>query len=254
MDALLSKQPSQQKYCSQLSFVGKIYDSPFDALLSPVDDYCKGFLQGILQAQMLIYGYYFVDGVLSDELLNDINQSYKKIGQREALLTKRGLSHAMATQITQMERVALLERLNRRFRVRLYSYSNAKLSKEMPLNYGPVKYYEEMPFVFRYSNLNLNITLKDIRSGIPLRALDIMGSRGALFSNYQPELAEWFENGKDVILYDSLDDALDKADFYLKREDLREKIAVNGYQKVKEHFSYIGQITKMLKCSFEGLH
>lgn len=76
LDALMHKQPSQQKYYSQISFVGKIYDSPFDTLLAPADDYQKGYLQGILQAQMLTYGYYFVDEILPEKLLEDINQSY----------------------------------------------------------------------------------------------------------------------------------------------------------------------------------
>lgn len=249
LDTMLNKQLPQKKYCSQLSFVGKIYDSPLDTLLSPVDDYCKGFLQGILQAQMLVYGYYFVDDLISEKLLEDINHSYESLGQKEVMLTRRGLSHAVAVKITQIEREAFLMQANQQFDVHLYTYRNDALPEGMPLNYGLLKYYEEMPLVFRNSKLNLNITLKDIRSGIPLRALDIMGSRGALLSNYQPELAEWFEDGKDVILYDSLGDAMEKAEFYLKREDLREKIAVNGYQKVKEHFSYTKQIEKMLECS-----
>ena len=54
---------------------------------------------------------------------------------------------------------------------------------------------EELPCVFRYSKLNLNPTLKSIQSGIPLRALDIMGAKGVLLSNFQPELVEYFEDG-----------------------------------------------------------
>ena len=95
-----------------------------------------------------------------------------------------------------------------------------------------------MPCVFRHSKLNINPTLKSIQSGIPLRALDIMGARGVLLSNYQPELAEYFENEVDCIMYTCMEDAIAKADFYLKHDDLRQKIAVNGYQKVKQHFNY----------------
>ena len=132
-----------------------------------------------------------------------------------------------------------------RFDTRLYTYAGT-LPEGMPKNCGLLKYYEEMPFVFRHSHLNLNITLKDIRSGIPLRALDIMGSKGVLLSNYQPELAEWFQDNMDVILYGSLKEALDKMDFYLKHEDLRKKIALNGYWKVKRYFSYEERIRQIL--------
>lgn len=246
LDALLAGKTPLPKYCSQLSFVGKIYDSPLDTLLLPTDDYQKGYIQGILQAQMGVYGYYFVEGLISEEFLEAVNRSYEKLGQKEMRLTGRGLSHAIATKITQMERTAILKLVNGQYDTRLYTYRGA-LPEGMPPNYGPLKYYEEMPFVFRNSKLNLNVTLKDIRSGIPLRALDIMGSRGTLVSSYQPELAEMFEDGREVILYESLEDAMAKIDFYLRKDGLREKIARNGYLKVKEFFSYEKRVRELLK-------
>ena len=106
-----------------------------------------------------------------------------------------------------------------------------------------------MPGVFRFSKLNLNPTLKCIQSGIPLRALDIMGARGVLLSNYQPELAEHFIDGEDVIMYESMEDAFAKADFYLQHEDLRRQIANNGYLKVKEFFSYSEKINEMFQTA-----
>lgn len=105
---------------------------------------------------------------------------------------------------------------------------------------------EEMPCVFRYSKLNLNPTLKSIQSGIPLRALDIMGAKGVLLSNFQPELVEYFEDGQDLILYSSMEEAVEKAAYYLEHDDIREQIAQNGYEKIKEYFTYPDRIQKML--------
>ena len=45
-----------------------------------------------------------------------------------------------------------------------------------------------MPKIFKCSKINLNMTLRSIKSGIPQRAFDIMGCGGFLMSNYQPEL------------------------------------------------------------------
>ena len=112
---------------------------------------------------------------------------------------------------------------------------------------GPVKYLDEMPCVFRCSKLNLNPTLKSIQSGIPLRALDIMGAGGVLLSNFQPELAEYFEDGQDLILYSSMEEAVDKASYYLQHDELRKILAENGYRKVKEFFTYPDRIQKMLE-------
>lgn len=77
-------------------------------------------------------------------------------------------------------------------------------------------------------------------------ALDIMGSRGVLLSNFQPELAEYFNDGQDLILYSSMEEAVDKAAYYLKHDDARRQLALNGYEKIKEYFTYEDCIQKML--------
>ena len=128
---------------------------------------------------------------------------------------------------------------------RQYTTKPHSLSKKVH-SLGPVKYLDEMPCVFQSSKLNLNPTLKNIQSGIPLRALDIMGSRGVLLSNFQPELAEYFNDGQDLILYSSMEEAVDKAVYYLKHDDARRQLALNGYEKIKEYFTYEDRIQKML--------
>ena len=112
--------------------------------------------------------------------------------------------------------------------------------------YGPVKYFGEMNAVFRNSLLNLCPTLRSITSGIPLRALDILANKAVLFSNFQPELAEYFVDGQDVIMYESLKDAVSKAHYYLSHKDILSQIAVSGYEKAVKHFSYPDKVSKLL--------
>lgn len=59
------------------------------------------------------------------------------------------------------------------------------------MNKGPIDYYNEMPYVFNNSRINLNITLRSIKSGIPLRAMDICGAGGFLLSNYQADFYDF---------------------------------------------------------------
>ena len=40
--------------------------------------------------------------------------------------------------------------------------------------------------------------------------MDILGAGGFLLSNYQPELAEYFEDGKEVVMYHSRADLVEK--------------------------------------------
>ena len=61
------------------------------------------------------------------------------------------------------------------------------------------------------------------------------------------EIAEYFTDGESVILYESLEDAVYKADFYLKNQDLLKQIAAKGHRIVKEHFAYPGRIKEMFE-------
>lgn len=248
LDAL-SYTPAQiAAYQADVSFVGHLYDSPLDALLYPADEYCKGFVEGLIQAQLRVYGYNFLDDLIGDELLNRLNASFKQMGQTSVALSRRGLSYAIAAQITHLERTFLIEQMGELYDTHFYSTRPYDFSTPVK-SCGPVKYHTEMPGVFRYSRLNLCPTLRSIQSGIPLRSLDIMGAGGVLLANFQPELAEYFEDEKDLLLYGSMEEAFDKADFYLKHEELREKIAVNGHRKVRENFSYPARIQQMFEAA-----
>lgn len=246
LDKLKFTPAQQATYNADVSFVGQLYTSPLDILLYSADTYTKGYIEGILQAQLRVYGYYFVDELITDELLECINASFQSIGQSNIQLNHRGLSYAIASQITHLERSFLLEQLGELFDTKFYSTSDGNLQGGVKYC-GPAKYFTEMPCIFRHSKLNLNPTLRSIRSGIPLRALDIMGARGALLSNYQPELAEYFEDGRDVIMYSSLEEAFDKCTYYLQNQDLLQNIASNGYQKTKTHFNYPDKLNELLK-------
>lgn len=250
LDTITITKQENRKYQCDISFVGKIYESPLETLLMMADPFTKGYIEGILQAQLRIYGYYFIEDLITEEVLDQINQSFRKIGQNKISLNQRGLSFAVSTQITQFERSFLLNELAQHLDTRFYTTQSVLLDHKVKIQ-GPVTYFQEMPIVFRCSKLNLNPTLKCIQSGIPLRALDVMGSKGVLLSNYQPELAEVFENEREVLWYDSLEDAVEKAQFYVKKDTLLNKIAENGYQKVKKQFSYQDRISVLLSKVLE---
>ena len=75
---------------------------------------------------------------------------------------------------------------------------------------GTVDYSTDMNKVFKLSKINLNITLPSIRSGIPLRALDIMGAGGFLLTDYRMDFSDVIEPGIDMVCYTSIEDAVSK--------------------------------------------
>lgn len=111
---------------------------------------------------------------------------------------------------------------------------------------GPVDYYDTMPYIFQHSRINLNITLKSIHSGIPLRCMDIMGSGGFLLTNYQEDFLDDFQPGEDLVFYESEDDFLDKITYYLSHDAERRQIAANCLGKMSESHTFVHRVNAML--------
>lgn len=70
-------------------------------------------------------------------------------------------------------------------------------------------------------------------------------------TNYQEEIAECFEDRKDLVMWGSQEELTDLCGYYLTHEEERKQIARNGYEKVCRDFSYDVQVQKMLRVISE---
>ena len=238
------------KYGSEISFVGKLYESMLPSLMAHMNEYQKGYLDGVVKVQMQLYGGYIVDDVITEEFTEGVRKRYRELSDKAIQVSQKELAWAVASYVTHLERMTLLSILSKRHQMKLYTYELTDEEKNMlpAIQFmGPVNYLEEMPQVFRASKINLCPVLKANKSGIPLRALDIMGCGGFLLSSYQPELAEYFLDGQECVMYTSLEDAIEKAEFYLREDDLRKQIAEAGKARIKEAFRYENRIEELLK-------
>ena len=110
-----------------------------------------------------------------------------------------------------------------------------------------------MPKVFHASRINLNITMRPIESGLSLRVWDVLGCGGFLMTNYQAELPEYFEIGKDLEAYESLPELSEKIRYYLSHEEERLEIAIRGYEKAAKYHSYETRLAQMIKILTDSL-
>ena len=143
----------------------------------------------------------------------------------------------MARKVTEIERHDIIKKVSGNFNMKIYTTGNTSDFPDI-MNMGPVDYYDMMPYIFKCSKINLNISLKSIRSGIPLRAFDIMACGGFLVSNYQADFLDYFVPGEDLILFQDSDELIALIDYYLAHEDERLQIAGNGYNKVKLYHGF----------------
>lgn len=245
---------TRSRFSSDISFVGSLYTEkcPYDKLTN-APAYLNGYLNGIMEAQLKVYGYYFIDEVLDDEIIQEFKShlpGYYEYPLDNFLTDKTIISQLyIGNKITALERLRTLKLLSEHFSVDLYTGSDTSALTKLH-NRGLAKTLTEMPLIFHESKINLNTTSKAIRSGIPLRVFDIMGCEGFVLSNYQTELEEFFEPGIEFDYYTSFDEMIDKTNYYLYHEKKRKEIAHNGFDKVKKQFNYPQRLQMLFKIAF----
>ena len=238
------------QYACDISFMGSLYTDEhnyYDRLLSESD---KSVLDGFIRRQCFCYGRDFLGEVLATGEL-DMAIVQTKMEEQGLMLGEDYFAEAeellkavvLEKKVTVEERRILLQEITRSFgeQYRFHLYTGSELS-EYPLlkkhHRGIADYHKQMPLVFAGSRINLNLSLRSIHSGIPLRVLDTMACGGFVLTNRQPEITEYFEDGREVVTFRSVEECLDKISYYLEHDEERQMIAAAGQEKVQELFPY----------------
>lgn len=250
-----------ENYESDISFVGSLYTDQhnyYDTLLEGCD---REAFDQVIQRQCFAYDRnYLHDELMAGKL--DFTMIRERMEQEGLMLGEdyfAGIEEVLQAvvlekKVTVEERGRLLGRVAETFgnRYRFNLYTGSDLGNDPLLrkhNRGIVDYHRQMPLVFAKSRINLNVSLRSIHSGIPLRALDIMACGGFALTNFQPEIGEYFEAGKEIETFKSMEECMDKIAYYLAHDTERRKIAERGRQRVQEQFSYRAGLTGLFEAT-----
>ena len=249
----------RKRYDADVAFVGQLYDSQFEEIVSVLPDFYKAYFNAMNDVQLTTYGMDTIfDGISPDimkeistpEFRKSLDDLYLKEGTpdtEETTVSPGVMRYLMAQYVTHRERIMLLELLGRHYDVHFYSYQDNDILQNVQ-KCGPLTWDDEMPKAFKQAKVNLNISLRTIITGIPQRCLDIMASGGFLLSNYQEELAELVPDDA-CVMYESIGDAYEKAGFYLSHEEERKKIAARGREVMMRDFTYEDRLRKIFEVA-----
>lgn len=252
IDVMLRKPYDRERTICDVSFVGSLYNEEhcfFDRLYEKINDYSKGYLDAIMETQLKVSGYHFIEELLNDDIIAEMHRAepYEASPDGAETLSAIYSSYYIDRKLTSTERIRLLSAIgkNRPDVLKLFTLNSAV---QIPgvINMGVTDYYYEMPLIFHNSKINLNITLRSIKSGIPLRCMDIMGAGGFLLTNFQADFLKFFTPDEDFVYYEDEADMLRKIDYYLEHEDKRKAIAENGHRRVAENHSFEKCLTEIL--------
>ena len=249
--SLLKKKETGNRYVGDISFVGSMYNESFGDMyrhMEKLNSYEKGFVDALVNAQKNVYGYNFLEDILNQnpEVMKRIQQACPVYAKGDGIETAEWTlaNYFLARKVTSVERWEILQMLGEKYPVNLYTPGDVTI--EGVRNMGKADYYNEAPYIFANSKINLNITLRSILTGIPLRSFDIMGCGGFLITNHQEDYLEYFEPDEDMVIYYDYGDLMEKVAFYLESDKERGRIARNGQQKVSAHHTYLQRAEVML--------
>lgn len=231
----------KKQITSDVSFVGSLYNEEhnfYDRLVG-ISAYTRGYLDSIMAAQQQVYGQFFLEELLTSDILKDLQKCipYQPMTDGTENPAYVYANYFLCRKITSNERLSLLKAASEQFPLKLYTHHP---SKDLPFAeyVGPIDYYKTMPLVFQNSHINLNITLKSIQTGIPLRCMDIMGSGSFLLTNFQSDFLDYFVPGEDFVYYESADDFISKISYYLTHDAERQQIVANCTGKMRDAHTF----------------
>ena len=237
-------------YEHEVCFLGNLYDNEFNFYdqVKYLPEELKGYIDGIIASQERVFGVDFFSekDVMTNEKLDQLNKyiNFEKTGRYE-LDYNEILLDILRKKVTVNERHNIMSSMGKYFDTVIYTNPDARPIEGVN-NLGLANYTTKMPRVFHRSKINLNISLRSILSGVPLRVVDILAAGGFLITNYQAEIAEYFEDGKELVIAYTPEEMVEKAAYYLEHEDERKEIAINGQKKVYREFAYTKLLPEIL--------
>ncbi len=243
-----TKNPASSPYLYDVSFVGQLYteEHNFFERMTTLSDYTKGYLDAIMSAQMKVQGYNFIQESLSP-IMDDLYRALPMDPNPDGVESREYFyaQYVINRKITGLERADLIRAVTEQFPLDLFT-PNRNFTLSNLTNHGTADFYEQTPLVFKRSRINLNISLRSIKSGIPLRAFDIMGSGGFLLTNFQADFLDDFIPGEDFAYYENREDLVEKINYYLTHDEERAAIAANGHDKVARNHTFRHRVRVML--------
>lgn len=247
------RQSSNTKY--DISFLGSLYQkNSFDPIAGQLPEYLAGYLEGCLEAQLAVSGGNMLEVLLTPSICAQLEHitDYQRSEHSFAGIRELFSSTVLGFKAASLARQRLLNALAAAgsiwqpgAQVHLFTADEPEGLVSVQIH-PPADYFTQMPQIFRNSAININSTVPTIRTGIPLRVWDILGCGGFLLTDYQEELLEHFQQGKHLSIYEDTEELLDKAEFYWKHDELRQKAAQESQKLVLTEHTWDARIQKML--------
>ncbi|MBD5450586.1 MAG: glycosyltransferase [Lachnospiraceae bacterium] len=243
----------KESYIHDISFVGRLYDTnAYDERVEMIPEVMRQYFNSIFEDAAFRWdGTNRVYGTTNDEIwkyIELVSPKFKMVNRMDIEDARCFEMTCLVKKIANIERVSVLNVLAEEYSVALYT--DSKSAKTVLKNvelYPPVMPGKAAGQVYAGSKINLNISLKGMEGGTPLRIMDIMAAGGFVLSSYCAETAELFEEDQEIVMFKTPEELKDKVDYYLCHDRERKRIAEAGYKKVLACYTYEKKLKQLIE-------
>ena len=111
------------------------------------------------------------------------------------------------------------------------------------------KAYSSYSLSLSFTDANSTGVLKNPVKIVNLRNFEIPMAGGLQITMHSPEIAQYFEDGKEIVLAKSKDELIDKANYYLRPDniDLRKKMKIDARKRAENEHTWNHRFEKVFK-------
>lgn len=242
-------------FVNDVSLVTSFHTDEYEVvqnMLEHADEFTKGYLQAIIKSADSLKGEESFTRILENLAEGHLENLYPVAVKDDNWQTKSWIyaNCYLARFLSAKERMKYIRNIQHLHHIQILAV-DAIPSELEGMEIKKINNEYEADLLYQSSKINLNITERSVQTGIPLNAMQIMGNRGFLLTDYQEGFLEFFVPGEDFVFYIDEQDMLDKIDYYLKHDEERMKIANSGYEKVRNCHTLNSRIKEMLQVVFD---
>ncbi|OMQ06242.1 hypothetical protein BW722_00750 [Lawsonia intracellularis] len=110
-----------------------------------------------------------------------------------------------------------------------------------------VNYYNTLPSIYRFSDINFNSTSKQMKGAVNQRVFDIPATGSFLITDWQQQMDTLFEPNKEVVSYREVGEIRELVQYYLTHPNQRKSIASAARQRVLAEHTWEHRLQTLLE-------
>ena len=139
----------------------------------------------------------------------------------------------------------LIKARQKGWKIKVFGWEEWKKSQLKDV-YGGSLDTSEMAKAFKLAKISINTNLRPLSGYVNFKTFEIPASGGFQLTDNQDVLNDILIIGEEVVVFDTIDDAMEKIEYYIKHEDQRQIIIENGKKRVLRDHTIEQRIEEIL--------